>query len=99
MTIKTPVRVEDLEGSTPWFGSLVEADGNPLLLSDIAAALNATATAPTSDPSVLRETALVLQQVYEDIVKAADSIDGAMDDLYRQIPDRPAVDAPKDGTP
>jgi hypothetical protein len=93
MTIKTPVRVEDLEGSTPWFGSLVEADGNPLLLSDIAAALNATATAPTSDPSVLRETALVLQQVYEDIVKAADSIDGAMDDLYRHIPDRPVVAA------
>jgi hypothetical protein len=78
---------------------VIDADGVVVAWDDVVAALNATATAPTSDPSVLRETALVLQQVYEDIVKAADSIDGAMDDLYRQIPDRPAVDAPKDGTP
>ena len=99
MTIKLPVAADLLETDARLAWRIVDADGVVIPWGTVVAALNATATAPTSDPSVLRETALVLQQVYEDIVKAADSIDGAMDDLYRLIPDRPAVDAPKDGTP
>ena len=93
MTIKLPVAADLLETDARLAWRIVDADGVVIPWVTVVAALNATATAPTSDPSVLRETALVLQQVYEDIVKAADRIDGALDDLYRHIPDRPVVAA------
>lgn len=111
MTIDLPVHVDLLETDARLAWRIVDADGVVIPWGTVVAALNTPPrNAGVSDVvnnilDALEEHGLATWGVLSDEdaeacrAEARDIIDGAMDDLYRHIPDRPAVDAPKDGTP